>query len=177
MRIAVFCGSSVGTAQTYDDAARELAAALVARGHGLVYGGASVGLMGVLANAVLERAGEVIGVIPDGLFEREVAHQGLTQMVTVTSLTERKAVMAGLADAFVALPGGYGTLDELFEMVTWAQLGVHDKPCYLFDVDGFWSHLTRFLEQAAAQGFIRRPIDSFVDADELLTQIERSHQS
>ena len=177
MRIAVFCGSSSGTAAAYDAAARDLADALVARGHGLVYGGASVGLMGVLADAVLERGGEVIGVIPDGLFEREIAHPGLTEMIAVTSLTERKAVMAGLADAFVALPGGYGTLDELFEMVTWAQLGVHEKPCFLLDVDGFWSHLTRFLEHAADEGFIRTSIASFDDTNELLAQIERAHQS
>jgi uncharacterized protein (TIGR00730 family) len=145
---------------------------VVHAGHGIVFGGSSTGLMGVLADAALAAGGEVIGVIPDGLFEREVAHTGLTELRTVASLTERKAEMASLADAFVALPGGYGTLDELFEMVTWTQLGLQSKPSVLFDVAGYWTGLASFLDHAADTGFVRSRLPVFEDADALVASLQ-----
>jgi uncharacterized protein (TIGR00730 family) len=161
-RVAVFCGSRSGADERYAAAALALADALAARGLGLVYGGASVGLMGILADAALAAGVEVIGVIPDGLFDREIAHLGLTELHAVPSLAERKALMAERADAFVALPGGYGTLDEVFEMVTWAQLGVHAKRCGLLEVGQFWAPLRTFLDGAEGAGFVRR---SLLDLD------------
>src|SRR5262245_40727131 len=124
------------------------------RGLGLVYGGASRGMMGILADATLAEGGEVIGVIPRGLFQREVAHRGLTTLHEVGSMHERKALMADLADGFIALPGGYGTFDELFEIVTWAQLGIHAKPIGLLDVREYFSPLMILIERAAAEGFV-----------------------
>jgi len=155
MRLCVFCGSSFGTRTTYRDAAEELGALLAERQIELVYGGAHVGLMGALADSVLARGGRVIGVIPQALLAREIAHSGLTQLHVVDSMHERKALMASLSDGFVALPGGIGTLEELFEVWTWAQLGLHSKPCALLDVDGFYTGLVGFLDQAVAQGFLR----------------------
>jgi uncharacterized protein (TIGR00730 family) len=153
-RVSVFCGSAKGADPRYRDAALALADALVARGLGLVFGGGSVGLMGVLADAVLARGGEAIGVIPHGLAAREVAHHGLTELRVVPSMHARKALMAELAGAFVALPGGYGTFEELFEVVTWAQLGIHRKPIGLLDVAGYYDSLIRFLDHAVAEGFV-----------------------
>jgi uncharacterized protein (TIGR00730 family) len=153
-RICVFCGSSRGTRPVYAEIARALGAELARRKLGLVYGGSSVGLMGVLADAVLAAGGEVIGVLPRGLFRREVAHTGLTELREVESMHERKALMAELADAFLALPGGYGTLDELFEIVTWAQIGLHTKPIGLLDAEQFFAPLLAFLRHAAQEGFI-----------------------
>lgn len=154
-RVCVFCGSSSGARDSYAGAARATGRALVSRGLGLVYGGGNVGLMGVLADAVLEAGGEAIGVIPRALKLREVAHEGLTRLDVVDSMHERKARMADLADAFVALPGGLGTLEELFEVATWAQLGVHEKPCGLLDVDGYWDGLRSFLDRAVEERFLR----------------------
>ena len=134
----MFCGSSPGARPVYGEAAEELAGALVDRGLGLVFGGASVGLMGLLADAVLERGGEVTGVIPRALVDREIAHPRVADLRVVESMHERKALMAELADAFVALPGGLGTLEELFEIYTWAQLGLHRKPCALLNVAGYY---------------------------------------
>ena len=153
-RICVFCGSSSGTRPAYGEMARSLGTELARRELGLVYGGSSVGLMGMLADAVLAAGGEVIGVLPRGLFRREVAHTGLTELREVESMHERKALMAQLADAFIALPGGYGTLDELFEMVTWAQLGLHAKPIGLLDAEQFFAPLLAFLRYVAQEGFI-----------------------
>ena len=155
MRVCVFCGSSSGSRPDYLEAARALGAALAARGAGLVYGGAHVGLMGAVADAVLEARGDVIGVIPRALWEREVAHTGLSDLRVVGSMHERKALMSELADAFVALPGGIGTLEELFEVWTWAQLGLHEKPVALLDVAGYYRPLTSFLDGAVAEGFVR----------------------
>lgn len=138
-------------------AARELGALLAQRGLGLVYGGAGVGLMGELANAVLAAGGEVIGVMPQALWDREIGHTGLTEMRVVVSMHERKSTMADLADAFIALPGGIGTLEEFFEIWTWGQLGIHRKPFGLLDVAGYYSLLATFLDHAVAQGFLRRP--------------------
>ncbi len=154
-RVCVFCGSSEGSRAGYADAARRLGAELVARGLGLVYGGCSIGLMGVLADAVLGRGGEVIGVIPEPLVVRELAHRGLSELRIVGSMHERKATMASLADGFIALPGGLGTLEETFEILTWAQLGIHAKPIGVLNVEGYWDGLRQLLTQAVAEGFVR----------------------
>ena len=154
-RLCVFTGSSVGTRPAYAASARALAAAMLARGIGLVYGGGSIGLMGVLADAVLAGGGEVIGVIPGPLATREIAHQGLADLRVVPSMHERKALMTDLADGFVALPGGFGTFDELFEALTWAQLGLHRKPIALLDVERYFTPLLALLDQATREGFVR----------------------
>jgi uncharacterized protein (TIGR00730 family) len=154
-RVCVFAGSSPGADLAYRGAARDLGRRLAERGLGVVYGGASVGLMGAVADAALEAGGEVIGVLPRSLVEREIAHEGLTELLEVTSMHERKALMADKADAFVALPGGVGTLEELFEVYTWNQLGLHAKPLALFNVRGYYDGLARFLDLAVAERFIR----------------------
>ena len=153
-RVCVFCGSSPGRDPRYRDAARRLARALVARRLGLVFGGGSVGLMGVLADAVLEAGGEATGVIPHGLAAREVAHRGLRDLRVVPSMHARKSLMAELSDAFLALPGGFGTFEELFEAITWAQLGIHRKPIGLLNVGGYYDGLIGFLDHAVAEGFV-----------------------
>jgi uncharacterized protein (TIGR00730 family) len=153
--VCVFCGSSSGAAASYARAALALAESAASRGVRLVYGGASVGLMGVLADAALARGGAVIGVIPRALVDRELAHRGLTELHVVDTMHERKARMAELADAFIALPGGLGTLEELFEVWTWGMLGLHAKPYGLLDVDGYYQPLIRFLDHARDEGFIR----------------------
>jgi uncharacterized protein (TIGR00730 family) len=172
MRVAVFCGSSAGRESRYAAAAADFGRRLAEAGVGIVYGGASVGLMGVLADAALAAGGEVIGVIPGGLFTAEVPHQGLTRLQVVTSMHERKAMMASLADAFAALPGGLGTLDELFEILTWRQLGLHDKPVALVDVAGFWAPLAVLLDALTSAGFVppaaRASLARVADADEFL---------
>ncbi|MCC7180258.1 MAG: TIGR00730 family Rossman fold protein [Acidobacteria bacterium] len=154
-RVCVFCGSSAGSNPAYAAAARAMGRELVARGMGLVYGGGHVGLMGVVADAVLEAGGEAIGVIPHALAAREIAHQRLTTLHVVASMHERKAMMADLADAFVAMPGGFGTYEELFEAITWTQLGLHRKPCGLLNVAGFYDPVVRFIDHAVAEQFIR----------------------
>ena len=154
-RLCVFCGSSAGGRPGYADAARRLGAELVARGIGLVYGGGKVGLMGVLADAVLTQGGEAIGIIPEPLVARELAHRGLTELRVVGSMHERKATMAALADGFIALPGGFGTLEETFEILTWAQLGIHAKPVGVLNVEGYWDGLRQLVGQAVAEGFVR----------------------
>ncbi len=153
-RICVFCGSSAGSHPEYRQAASDLARVLTARGIGLVYGGASLGTMGVLARTVLEANGEVIGVIPAALARREVAFEELPALRVVDSMHERKALMVELADGFIALPGGLGTLDELCEVLTWGQLGMHSKPCGLLNVRGYFDELLRFLDTAAEEEFI-----------------------
>ncbi len=154
-RICVFCGSTSGVRPEYAAAARVLARDLAARGHGLVYGGGNVGLMGIIADAMLEAGGEVIGVIPHTLMTREIGHTGVTTLHVVDSMHERKALMADLSDAFIALPGGIGTFEEWFEAVTWTQLGLHRKPCGLLNVHGFYDELIRFMEHAWTEGFIK----------------------
>lgn len=153
-RICVFAGSNVGVRSEYAEAARALGHELVKRGLGLVYGGASVGLMGVIANTVLSEGGEVIGVLPRGLFLRELPHKGLTELHEVGSMHERKALMADLADGFIALPGGFGTFDELFEIITWAQLGLHTKPVGVLNVAGYFEPLLALIQHASREGFI-----------------------
>jgi len=150
----VFCGASPGRDTRYAEAARGVGEDLARRGIGLVYGGGRVGLMGALADAALAAGGEVTGVIPRGLVDRELAHQGLTELRIVGTLHERKAVMAELADAFIALPGGLGTLEELAEVTSWAQLGLHAKPIGLLDVAGYWRPLLGWLDHAVESGFV-----------------------
>jgi uncharacterized protein (TIGR00730 family) len=154
-RICVFCGSSPGARPTYGEAAEEFGRLLVAEGIGLVYGGGAVGLMGRLADAVLGRGGEAIGVMPEALVAKEIGHPDLPDLRVVGSMHERKALMADLADAFVALPGGLGTLEELFEIYTWAQLGLHRKPCALLDVEGYYGGIAGFLSHAVEERFLR----------------------
>jgi uncharacterized protein (TIGR00730 family) len=154
-RVCVFCGSSPGARAAYGEAAEELGRLLVARGIGLVYGGGHVGLMGRLADAVLDEGGEAIGVMPEALVAKEIAHTGLPDLRVVGSMHERKALMADLADGFVALPGGLGTVEELFEIYTWAQLGMHRKPCALLDVEGYYEGIARFLAHAVEERFLR----------------------
>ncbi len=154
-RICVYCGSAVGASPVYVEAAERLAVELVERNIELVYGGAQVGVMGAIANAVLNAGGTVIGVLPVGLFRTEVPHAGLTELVEVNSLHERKGKMAELSDAFIALPGGLGTLEELFEILTWAQLGLHKNPVGLLNINGFYDKLLEYLNHAAAEKFIR----------------------
>ncbi len=177
-RVTVFCGSHPGSRPEYVQAAMQLALALASRGIGLVYGGSSVGTMGVLARAMLEAGGEVIGVIPRLLVEREVAFTGLPDLRIVESLSERKAQMAELADAFIALPGGIGTMDEFFEMVSWTQLGLQWKPCGLLNVCGYYDRLMAFLDHAVEQGFIKREHRSIMLVDEhpegLLKQLQET---
>jgi uncharacterized protein (TIGR00730 family) len=154
-RIGVFCGSSVGDRPAYRQAAVELAGALARRGLGLVYGGARVGLMGVLADAMLQHRGEVIGVIPKALLDLEIAHAGLADLRVVASMHERKALMVELADGFIAMPGGYGTLEEFCEVLTWAQLGLHRKPCGLLEVESYFAPLLALFDGAVSAGFLR----------------------
>lgn len=154
-RVCVFCGSSPGVRPGYADLARRTGQLMAARGIGLVYGGAAVGLMGILADTVLAGGGEVIGVIPDRLSNKEIAHTGLTELHVVRTMHQRKAMMADLSDGFLALPGGLGTLDELFEIATWRYLGIHVKPIALLNAGGYYDPLLTFLEHAADEGFIR----------------------
>jgi uncharacterized protein (TIGR00730 family) len=154
-RVCVFCGANPGARPAYAEATAELARLLVRDGIGVVYGGGGVGLMGTLADAVLAEGGEAIGVIPQALVDKEIGHRGLDDLRVVASMHERKALMADLSDAFVALPGGLGTLEELFEVYTWSQLGLHQKPCGLLDVDGYYAGIAEFLGHAVEERFLR----------------------
>ena len=176
-RVCVFCGASSGRVPAYADAARGFGAALADRGLGLVYGGGRVGLMGAVADGALAAGGEVIGVIPQELVDRELAHDGVTELRVVGSLHERKALMAELSDAFVALPGGFGTLDELMEQLTWSQLGLHAKPVALLDVEDYWRPLIALARHATEEGFVRESDLASIavgdDAGGLLDRVER----
>lgn len=152
-RICVFCGSAPGKQVVYRQAAIALGILLAQRQYGLVYGGGHVGLMGILADATLQAGGEVIGVIPEPMVSRELAHHGVTQLHIVSSMHERKALMADLSDAFIALPGGYGTLEELFEVITWGKIGIHTKPIALLNVAHYFTPLLNFLDYATTEGF------------------------
>ncbi|MBV6430240.1 MAG: LOG family protein YvdD [Bryobacteraceae bacterium] len=175
-RVCVFCGSSAGYREGLIEAARELGKALVRRRHDLVYGGAHVGLMGTIADTVLEMGGRVTGVIPRSMREREIAHTGLTELRIVETMHERKALMADLSDGFIAMPGAYGTLDELFEILTWAQLGIHAKPVGILNVEGFFDPLFAFLDRAVNTGLLKQANrELFAVADEpeeLLARME-----
>ena len=153
--VCVYCGSNEGRLPVYAEAARSLGSALVERGLGLVYGGASVGIMGVLADTVLSLGGRVTGVMPESIVRKEVAHRGLTELHVTSSMHERKMLMADLSDAFVALPGGIGTLEEIFEVWTWTQLGFHAKPCGFLNVAGYYDGLIAFLDHTVAERFVK----------------------
>ena len=164
-RICVYCGSKPGADPVFVDGARALAAAMTERGIGLVYGGASIGLMGAVADAVLEGGCEAFGVIPGALFDNEVAHKGLTELITVDSMHQRKEKMASMADGFIALPGGFGTFEELFEAITWCQLRIHTKPVGLLNVNGYYHQLGKFIDHAVNQGFVKPAHRSLYDID------------
>jgi uncharacterized protein (TIGR00730 family) len=176
-RVCVFCGASSGRLPAYAEAARSLGSALGRRRLGLVYGGGRVGLMGAVADAALAAGAEAVGVIPQELVDRELAHGGLTDLRVVGSLHERKALMAELADGFIALPGGFGTLDELLEQLTWSQLGLHAKPVGLLDVEGYWRPLIELARHATEEGFVRESdlatIAVGVEADALLDRLDQ----
>lgn len=178
-RICVFCGSSPGARPEYLHAAEQLGYTLARRNIGLVYGGARVGIMGKIAEAVLEKGGEVIGVIPKGLLEREVAFTGLADLRVVDSMHERKALMADLSDGFIALPGGLGTIEEFFEVVTWAQLGIHPKPCGLLNVEQYYNRLMDFLDHTVNEKFVELEHRAMILMDEnperLLQKFETYH--
>ncbi|HYP28768.1 MAG TPA: TIGR00730 family Rossman fold protein [Blastocatellia bacterium] len=175
-RICVFCGSSSGASPAYLEAAKKLGEIIAARGIGLVYGGARCGLMGAVANSAIEGGGEVVGVIPEALIEKEVAHVGVSDLRIVGSMHERKMMMSDLADGFIALPGGMGTLEEFCEILTWAQLGLHRKPCGLLNVDDYYRHLISFFDHAVSQKFIRPEHRSLIvigeEPQELIERLE-----
>jgi uncharacterized protein (TIGR00730 family) len=174
-RICVFCGSNSGVLSAYGEAAHTVGRLLAQRGIELVYGGGKVGLMGALADACLVEGGRVIGVIPQALVDKEVAHTGLTELRIVNSMHERKAIMAGLSDVFVALPGGYGTWDELFEALSWSQLGIQRKACGILNVNGYYDPLLQLTDKAVAEGFLRKIsrelLISDVDPERLLNRL------
>jgi len=174
-RVCVFCASSMGRDPRYAEAAREVGVLLAARGFGLVYGGGNIGLMGVVADAVMAAGGEVIGVIPRGLEQKEVAHRGLSQLFVTDGMHARKQKMYELSDAFVTLPGGFGTMDELFETLTWAQLGDHQKPIGLLNVAGFYDPLLAMIEHQVREGVLKPEYRGLLqvgsDATALLTQL------
>jgi uncharacterized protein (TIGR00730 family) len=172
-RICVFCGAARGADEAYAAQAETLGSALVAAGHGLVFGGGAVGLMGVVADAVLAASGEAVGVIPQQLVDRELAHRGLSDLRIVGSMHERKALMASLADAFIALPGGFGTLDELVEIITWRQLGLHAKPIGLLDAAEFWQPFTALVEHLRGAGFLRVDPGQILYDDDAARLLER----
>jgi uncharacterized protein (TIGR00730 family) len=178
-RVCVFCGSKTGDRPAFADATRRLGSAIARRGLGLVYGAGHIGLMGILADAVLQAGGEVVGVIPQALVDKELAHSGITQMHIVGSMHERKARMADLSDAFIALPGAYGTADELFEILTWAQLGMHSKPIGLLNVEGFFDPLLAWLDHAVSEGFLRKRHRELLivgdHPEELLDRLKAAH--
>ena len=154
--ICVFCGSSFGAREIYSDAARETGRVIAENGYRLVYGGAKVGLMGTVADAALSAGGEAVGVLPKSLQEKEIGHEGLNELHLVGSMHERKALMADLSDGFVALPGGVGTLEEIFEVWTWGQLGYHQKPCGFLNIDGYYDHLIAFLDHQTSEQFMKQ---------------------
>ncbi len=177
LRICVFCGSSDGTDPIYARTAKELGRRIAEKGMGLVYGGATVGLMGILADAALAEGAEVVGVMPNVLMDREIAHRGVTHFHVVKTMHERKALMYEQAEAFIALPGGYGTLDEFIEIVTWALLKIHQKPCILINTSGYYDSFLAFLDHAMSQGFIkpetRKLIQVASDAESALAIAQR----
>lgn len=173
-RICVFCGSSAGNDPIYTQIGRDVGAHLAKKGIGVVYGGATIGVMGAVADGAMEAGGEVIGIIPEAITEYEVSHHGITQLHVVDNMHTRKAMMADLSDAFIALPGGIGTLEELFEVWTWGQLGYHDKPFGLLDVRDYWTPLEDFLDSMTQKGFLRPQHRAMVmNERDLATLLER----
>ncbi len=176
-RLCVFCGSSRGDNPAYLAAAQDVGRTLAQRGVGLVYGGGNIGLMGALADAALAAGGHVIGVIPESLLAKEVGHRGLPDLRVVKTMHERKALMAELSDGFIALPGGFGTFEEFFEVLTWSQLGLHAKPCGVLNVAGFFTPLLQLIDHAVAEGFIRPAHRELVLVDDSLERLlERMKQ-
>lgn len=175
-RIAVYCGSSIGSRPAYAEAARAMGSSLARRGIGLVYGGGNVGLMGEIAKSVMQAGGEAIGVIPRFLEEKEIAYRDITELRLVETMHQRKKVMEELADGFIALPGGFGTLEEFFEMLTWAQLGHHAKPCALLNVEGYYDRLLAMLRHGCEERFIRKEYYDMVlqdyDPERLLDRMD-----
>lgn len=175
MRVAVFCGSSIGTRTIYQTQAKAIAKSLCDRSIQLVYGGGNIGLMGILADEVMRLGGNVIGVIPKKLMDKEVGHRNITELHVVESMHDRKAMMAGLSDGFIAMPGGIGTLEEIIEVFTWQQIGYHDKPCGLLNVDGFYDPLIRFIDHSVEEGFLskeqRNRLIVESDAEKLLSKM------
>jgi uncharacterized protein (TIGR00730 family) len=176
-RICVFCGSSPGSRTIYRQQAKVLGRLLAAKGIGLVYGGGNVGLMGIIADAVIQASGEVIGIIPRALLDAEIGHQGLSELRVVGSMHERKAMMAELSDAFIALPGGFGTFEEFCEVVTWSQLGLHRKACGLLNVAGYYDSLLALFDHAVQEGFLKPEHRSLVisddDPEQLIYRIQK----
>jgi uncharacterized protein (TIGR00730 family) len=174
-RVAVFCGSNCGADPSFTAAAQDFGRLLCAQGHALVYGGGDVGLMGVIADTMMAAGGQVLGVIPRLLVEREVAHRGITELILVESMHDRKRRMYELADVMIAMPGGIGTFEEIFEALTWNQLGIHKKPCGLLNIGGYYDPLVAQLEHAVRQGFVRQSLDSMLavasDAELLLARL------
>jgi len=175
-RVTVFCGSSIGTDPHFEVQAKALGKQLALEGIGLVYGGAKIGLMGAVADGALEQSGEVIGVLPHFLRSKEIAHDGLTDLIIVDSMHERKTKMNDLCEGVIALPGGFGTLEELFEMLTWGQLGLHQKPIGLLNVNGYYNHLIQFLDRMVEQGLLKKINRDMVlistNIDDLLSQMK-----
>ncbi len=179
-RLCVYCGSNYGSRPEYNQAARELARVMVNKNIGLVYGGASIGVMGEIADAFLKEGGEVIGVIPKGLLVREAAHTSITELREVNTMHERKAMMAELSDGFIALPGGLGTIEEFFEIWTWAQLGMHQKPCGLLNAGQYYDKLIEFIDHAVSERFIKEVYRSMVfveDQPHILLQKFESYEA
>ena len=170
MNICVYCGSSPGNNKRILEKAQAFGRLMAENGHNLVYGGSSLGVMGVIADSVMLHGGEVIGVIPENLFSKEVAHTGITRLITVKDMHQRKSHMAELADAFVAFPGGFGTMEELFEIITWNQIGLLKKPVTIMNIDGFYDHLIRMINHAADTGFIKEKNREIIQVAETLEE-------
>jgi uncharacterized protein (TIGR00730 family) len=179
MNLCIFCGSAVGARASYTEAAQRLGTLMARRGIGLVYGGGNVGLMGVIADAVMSAGGSAIGVMPRNLIAREIGHAGITELRVVDTMHQRKALMADLSSGFIALPGGYGTFDEFFEVVTWTQLGLHRKGCGLLNIDGYYDPFVAMLDRAVTEGFIKPENRSLVlddsSPDRLLNRVLAFH--
>ena len=178
-RVCVFCGSNAGARSAYAETARALARYLVKLGMGIVYGGGNVGLMGIVADTAMREGGEVLGVIPQALFEKEVGHRGITELRIVGSMHERKALMADLADGFIAMPGGWGTFDEFCEILTWAQLGLHRKPCGVLNVEGYYDALLAMFDHSVAEGFLKAEYRPMVlassEPEDLVAKMQAYH--
>lgn len=176
-RLSVFCGSSRGASNIYSGAARKLGRTLVKNNIGLVYGGGDVGLMGEIAHTVVDKGGEVIGVIPKALYDKEVAYTTLPDLRVVNSMHERKSLMVELSDGFIALPGGLGTIEEFFEVLTWSQLGIHEKPCGILNVDGYFDHLIQFLDHSVNQKFVNKVHQSMIIINNNPVELIKSFKS
>lgn len=170
MNICIYCGSSPGNNRNIIEQAQKFGRLMAENGHNLVYGGSSLGVMGVIADSVMLNGGEVIGVIPENLFSKEVAHTGITRLITVKDMHQRKSHMAELADSFIAFPGGFGTMEELFEIITWNQIGILDKPIIVMNIDGYYDHLIKMIRHAVETGFIKEKNSEIFSVAETLEE-------